>query len=87
MLATTCRFAGNIEEIIRDQLVKHATCAKVQEKLLAGQMEVAIGHVQALSSESLAPVHVVQVKPKRPFIPRARSNYSCSNTKTGLKLF
>jgi len=33
-LATMCRFAGNADEMIRDELVEHASCAKVRERLL-----------------------------------------------------
>lgn len=92
-LVATCEFAGNTDKMISDQLIEHASCSKVRERLLvqtdanltldkavklACQVEAAIGHVQTLTSEPQAPVHVVKAKPmcKRKFKPRTRSNNS-----------
>ncbi|XDV20076.1 hypothetical protein PO909_025458 [Leuciscus waleckii] len=84
-LATTCGFAGNTDEMIRDQLIDHASCVKIRERLLiqteadltldtavklACQVEAAIGHAQTLASEPHAPVHVVKARPKCPFRTR-----------------
>ena len=94
-LATTCGFDGHTDEMIRDQLIEHASCSKVRERLimqtdatltldkaarLACQVEAAIGYSKSLTSEPQAPVHVVTTKSKRSFKTRARSNSSAQPT-------
>ena len=74
--------------MIRDQLIEHASCPRIREKLLvqtdgnltldvavkmACQVEAAIGHVQTLTAEPQASVHVVKAKPRRQFKPKTRS--------------
>lgn len=76
-LATTCGFGGNMDEMIRDQIIEHASCSKVRERLLvqsdatlnlektlkiANQVESAIGYARTLGAEPRAPVHAVAAK-------------------------
>ena len=93
-LAATYEFAGNTDEMIQDQLIEHASCPRIREKLLvqtegnltldlavkmAGQVKAAIGHTQTHTADPQASVQVVRAKPKHQFNTTVFSTIDLAN--------